>query len=42
VHEDTTHFIVSIGDEGKPDLAMTNDIGQLWCPVEVSEVTPEP
>lgn len=42
IHEDTTHFIVSIGDEGKPDLAMTNDIGQLWCPVEVSEVTPEP
>ena len=26
VHEDTTHFIFSIGDEGKPDLGMTNNI----------------
>ena len=44
IHEDTTHFIVSIGDEGEPDLAMTSDIGQLWCPVTVvkDEPTPEP
>lgn len=46
IHEDTTHFIVSIGDDGKPDLEMTNDIGQIWCPVTVvkdgSEPTPEP
>lgn len=36
IHEDTTHFIFSIGDEGKPDLAMTNNIGQLWCPVTLT------
>lgn len=44
VHDDTTHFIFSIGDQGKPDLAMTSDIGQLWCPVTVvkDEPTPEP
>lgn len=43
VHEDTTHFIVSIGDEGRPDLEMTNNIGQLWCPVTVikDETQPE-
>lgn len=35
IHEDTTHFIFSIGDEGRPDLEMTSDIGQLWCPVEI-------
>ncbi len=45
IHEDTTHFIFSIGDEGKPDLEMTSDIGQLWCPVEIvdkPEPAPEP
>lgn len=44
VHEDTTHFIFSIGDNGRPDLAMTNNIGQLWCPVTIessSEVKPK-
>ena len=43
VHEDTTNFIVSIGDEGRPDLEMTNNIGQLWCPVTVikDETQPE-
>lgn len=44
IHDDTTHFVISIGDEGRPDLAMTNDIGQLWCPVTVvkDEPIPEP
>ena len=42
VHEDTTHFIVSIGDNGKPDLGMTNNIGQIWCPVVVDGVEPKP
>lgn len=44
IHEDTTHFIFSIGDNGRPDLEMTNDIGQLWCPVTVvnDEPAPEP
>jgi len=44
IHEDTTHFIFSIGDDGRPDLEMTNDIGQLWCPVTVvkDEPTPKP
>lgn len=43
IHDDTTHFIFSIGDEGEPDLAMTNDIGQLWCPVTVTDdVKPKP
>lgn len=43
IHDDTTHFIFSIGDEGEPDLAMTSDIGQLWCPVTVTDdVKPEP
>lgn len=36
VHEDTTHFVVSIGDEGRPDLEMTNNIGQIWCPVSLT------
>ena len=46
VHKDTTHFIVSIGDNGKPDLGMTNNIGQIWCPVTVvkddTQPSPEP
>lgn len=42
VHEDTTHFIVSIGDKGRPDLGMTNNIGQIWCPVVVDGVEPKP
>lgn len=48
VHEDTTHFIFSIGDpddnDGRPDLAMENDIGQLWCPVTLvgDDPIPEP
>lgn len=43
IHPDTTHFIFSIGDEGEPDLAMTSDIGQLWCPVTiVGETHPQP
>ena len=35
IHDDTTHFIFSIGDNGRPDLGMTNDIAQLWCPVTI-------
>lgn len=35
IHDDTTYFIVSIGDKGRPDLGMTNNIGQVWCPVVV-------
>ena len=50
IHEDTTNFIISIGDpnegSGRPDLGMNNDIGQMWCPVVVvkddSQPTPEP
>ena len=41
-HDDTTHFIFSIGDNGNPDLAMTSDIGQLWCPVTLIQNEPEP
>lgn len=35
IHDNTTNFIVSIGDNGRPDLAMTNNIGQIWCAVTV-------
>lgn len=46
VHEDTTDFIFSIGDPnegiGRPDLGMTNDIGQMWCPVTVVKDDPQP
>ena len=46
VHDNTTDFIFSIGDPnegiGRPDLGMTNDIGQLWCPVTVIGDDPQP
>ena len=42
VHEDTTAFIISIGDNGRPDLAMTNNVGQIWCPVTVEGAEPQP
>lgn len=37
IHDDTTDFIVSIGDGGRPDLGMTNNRGQMWCRVSRSE-----
>ena len=46
IHEDTTNFIISIGDpnegSGRPDLGMNNDIGQMWCPVVVVKDDPQP
>ena len=46
IHEDTTNFIISIGDPneggGRPDLGMNNDIGQMWCPVVVVKDDPQP
>lgn len=42
IHDDTTHFIFSIGDNGRPDLGMTNNVGQLWCPVTVTDAEPSP
>lgn len=42
IHEDTTHFIFSIGDEGRPHLSMEGNLGQLWCPVVISDDTPQP
>lgn len=44
VHEDTTHYVVSIKDSDKPHLNYEGNVGQIWCPVTVikDEPTPEP